>query len=207
VLTESWILSKLQKLLANSTAIKNFVRIIGCQCPEDVLNKASVYFEFRPLLQYFLKTTQSDQIVFRERRLNQYLGLPMNLSWPRNKKGHLRHPKSWTKKFLKKFYSDDYVCRFLWMRKLVFVKYEAVIDVPKRAFFLIKATQAPFSAVQIEKAYACGRFLKTIFQYNRFRLITITTPSMVDYQDKIDKALSWQDLGVECEYSSQNTTN
>jgi hypothetical protein len=68
------------------------------------------------------------RITAMERIANAYLGLPEDLKWPRNKKGHLRHPKSWTKKFLRKHYSEEYIQSLSFLRKLVFVEYEAVID-------------------------------------------------------------------------------
>ena len=137
----------------------------------------------------------TDMANVMERIANAYLGLPEDLKWPRNKKGHLRHPKSWTKKFLRKHYSEEYLQPLSFLRKLVFVEYEVVIDIPKHAFFFIKAAQVPFSLVQIERAYACAELLKRLCQYDRFRLLTITTPRMAVGLDKIDKAIFWPELG------------
>jgi len=193
-------IERLKSILWSPQAVINFLRqVAGYQCPEEVLKKAKLTFASRPLLNYFLEMARRlkhvPRITAMERIANGYLGLPEDLKWPRNKKGHLRHPKSWTKKFLRKHYSEEYLPSLSFLRKLVFVEYEAVIDVPKRAFFLIKAAQVPFSLVQIEKAYASAELLRRLCQYDRFRLLTITDPRMAVGLDKIDKAISWHELG------------
>ncbi len=194
----SYQIARLQAILSN-LGIRAFLnKFVGCQCPEEVLAQAKVCYKNRPLLNYFLneakKLKHVPYLTELEQEVNAYLKLPLDLKWPRNKKGHLRHPKSWTRKFLAKVYPEEYIPVLSYLRKLVFVEYEAVIEVPKRAFFFIKAAQAPFPDAQIDRAYACGELLTRLHRYHRFRLITITTPKTVVKLDKIDKALSWQEL-------------
>ncbi len=203
---------RLKSILHSPQAVINFLRqVAGCQCPQEVLRKAKITFVARPLLNYFLEMAKRLKHVPRltemERITNVYLGLPEDLKWPRNKRGYLRHPKSWTKKFLRKHYTEEYVQTLSFLRKLVFVEYEVVIDVPKRAFFFIKAAQVPFSLTQIEKAYACAELLRRLCQYDRFRLLTITTPRMAVGLDKIDKAISWQELGEKGGYLVKASTD
>jgi hypothetical protein len=191
---------RLKSILNSPQAVANFLyQVANYQCSEEMLKKIRLTFSSRPLLNYFLemakKLKHMPRITEMERMTNLYLGLPEDLKWPRNKKGHLRHPKSWTRKFLRKHYSEEYLQPLSFLRKLVFVEYEVVIDIPKHAFFFIKAAQVPFSLVQIEKAYACAELLKRLCQYDRFRLLTITTPRMAVGLDKIDKAIFWPELG------------
>ncbi|MDL1970585.1 MAG: hypothetical protein LWW94_06365 [Candidatus Desulfofervidaceae bacterium] len=211
-MAKSWILEQLQTLLATPQDLIKFAHtIIGCQCSDEVLKEARVYFAYRPLLDYFLKESsrlkRCPHLTQIEQTVNLELGLPQDLQWPRNKKGYLRHPKSWTRKFLIKNYPEKYIPSLLFLRKLVFVEYEAVVDVPERAFFLIKASPTPFSYTQIEKAYVCGNLLTHICCYNRFRLITITRPKMAVGLDKIDRAISWHELGVKDGHCRESSTN
>ncbi|HDD43424.1 MAG TPA: hypothetical protein ENG63_00980 [Candidatus Desulfofervidus auxilii] len=188
---KDWVLSRLEKLFTTPKSIVYFVHNFIGYYSEEKLLKSKIYFSYKPLLTFFFQTKINKETI---QRVNSYLGLPDDLPWPYNRKGKLRHPKSWTKKFLKKHYPEIYLPPLLWLRKLVFVEFETIIDVPNHIFFLIKAAPAPFSSAQIEKAYACGELLKKVTKYDEFQLITITTPRMVAPLEKIHKALSWKDL-------------
>jgi len=183
----------LKRLLATKELVIYFIqKILGCEYEGKVLAKSQLHFNYRPLFTLFLQTEIDNKNMLKI--INQHLGLPEDISWPRNRKGRLRHPKSWTRKFLKKHYPENFISTFIWLRKLIFVHFEAMIDIPQNVFFLIKARKIPFSLSQIERAYTCGELLKKIKKYNTFKLITITTPKMVAPKEKVFKALDWQDL-------------
>ena len=211
-MARNWVLDQLQTLLATPQDVLRFTNnVIGCQCSDEALKRVQVYFAYRPLLQCFLKESlrlkRCPHLTWIERTVNSKLGLPQSLQWPRNKKGYLRHPKSWTRKFLLKIYPKEHIHSLLFLRKLVFVEYEAVVNMPGQTFFLIKAGLTPFSHTQIERAYVCGDLLTQICGYNRFWLITITRPKMAVGLDKIDKAISWHELRVQNGHNRKDSTD
>lgn len=175
-------------------------KFLGCGCPDEVVEQATIRFFARPLgslLERNMASMETSSVVTPlEKQVNVLMKLPKNLTWPRERSGRLVAPAAWRRNMLEHVSrKTGQVEKLGFLRQMSNASIDAVIEVPGRAFFFLVAQerQKPKKAMLLVQ-YESGQLLYKLLGYNRCRLFTITEKSEAKIIPQIDTALSWQGL-------------
>jgi len=173
---------------------------LGCGCPDEVVEKATIRFFVRPLGEYLQKRIStlgaSKSSTPLEEEVNRLVRLPKTLRWPRRRSGELIPPFRWRRSMLdavaKTVKTHENLAGLCSMSKAMI---DAVIEVPGRAFFFLvtEETKRPKQAALLVQ-YESGQLLYQLMGYNRCRLFTLRHRDEPKIIPQIDTALTWQGL-------------
>ncbi|MBW2019030.1 MAG: hypothetical protein JRI58_03455 [Deltaproteobacteria bacterium] len=181
--------------------VKIFIQdLLGCGCPDEVVEKAKVSFFVKPLGTYIKQRIvhlgPSRTLTPLEQEVNHLTKLPKMLKWPRRRSGELVPPALWRRPMLEAVAKNpkhrEDLAR---LRPLSNVTIDAVIEVPARAFFFLvthDTKKPPKRALLMQ--YESGQLLYKLMGYNRCRLFTISHRDEQKIIPQIDTALSWLGL-------------
>jgi len=173
---------------------------LGCGCPDEVVEQATIRFFVRPLGSFLERriASMAPRVAATplEKDVNVLMKLPKGLTWPREQSGRIVVPEAWRRSMLEEVSKKTgHVEKLVFLRKMCSATIDAAIEVPGRAFFFLAAQERK----RLQKAmllvqYESGQLLYKLLGYNRCRLFTITESSESKIIPQIDTALSWQGL-------------
>lgn len=173
---------------------------LGCGCPDEVVEQASISFFSRPLgmhiEQRIAQLEASRASTSFEQDVNRFVNLPKALKWPRRASGELISPCLWRRPMLEAIEkAPENLEKLIRLRTMSNATIDAVIEVPGRAFFFLVAQgKRRLNKNTLLVQYDSGQLLYKLMGYNRCRLFTITEEDKPKIIPQIDTALTWHGL-------------